>query len=51
VIGDGKFPGGREKDGDDFSGSQTGGDEAVGQGFDEAAIFGEGETTIAGSID
>ena len=50
VIGDGEFPGVREEDGNDFSGSESGGDEATGEGFDEAAIFGEREAAIGGSV-
>ena len=50
MIGDGEFPGVREEDRNDFSGRESGGDQAAGKGFDEAAIFGESETAIAGSI-
>ncbi len=50
VIGNGEFPGVREEDGNDFSGSESGGDEATGEGFDEAAIFGEREAAIGGSV-
>jgi hypothetical protein len=50
VIGDGEFPGVGEEDSSDFSGSESGGDEAAGEGFDEAAIFGKSETAIAGSV-
>src|SRR5258706_11930047 len=50
MIGDGKFPGVREEDRKDFSGSESSGDEATGQGFDEAAIFGESDAAIAGSV-
>jgi hypothetical protein len=50
VIGDGEFPGVGEEDRNDFSGTESGGDEAMGEGFDKAAIFGESETAIAGSV-
>jgi hypothetical protein len=50
VIGDGEFPGVREEDRKDFSGGESGGDEATGKGFDKAAIFRESETAIAGSV-
>ena len=50
VIGDGEFPGVGEEDSNDFSGIESGGDEAAGKGFDKAAIFGESKTAIAGSI-
>ena len=50
VIGDSEFPGVWEEDRNDFSGSESGGDETTGKGFDEAAIFGESETAVAGSI-
>jgi hypothetical protein len=50
VIGDGEFPGVGEEDRNDFSGSESGGDQAAGKGFDEAAIFGESETAIAGGV-
>ena len=51
VIGDGEFPGVGEEDGNHFSGSESGGDEAAGKRFDQAAIFGESETAIAGGVD
>ena len=51
VVGDGEFPGIREKDGDDFSGFESGGDESAGEGFDEFSVFGIGEATVAGGID
>ena len=50
MIGDGEFPGVREEDRNDFAGSESSGDEAAGEGFDEAAIFGESETPIGGSV-
>ena len=50
VIGDGEFPGVGKEDSNDFSGSESSGDEAMGKAFNEAAIFGEGETMIAGSV-
>ena len=49
VIGDGKFPGVGKKDGNDFAGSKSGGDQAAGKGFDAAGIFREGEASVAGS--
>ena len=50
VIGDGEFPRVRQKDSNHFSRSETSGDEAASERFDEAAIFGESETSIAGSV-
>ncbi len=50
MISDGEFPGVGEEDRNDFSGSESGGDEAAGKGFDEAAIFGESDAAIAGSV-
>jgi hypothetical protein len=50
VITDGELPGVGEKDRNHFSGSESGGDEAAGKGFDQAAIFRESETAIAGSV-
>ena len=51
VISDGELPGVGEEDRDDFSGSESGGNQATGEGFDEAAIFGESEAAIAGGVD
>jgi hypothetical protein len=45
MVGDAKFPGVGEEETNDFSGSESGGDEAAGEGLDEVAIFGESETT------
>ena len=50
VIGDGELPGVGKEDSNDFSRGESGGDKATGEGFDKAAIFGEGETAIAGSV-
>jgi len=50
VIGDSELPGVWKEDGNHFSWGKSGGDETTGKGFDEAAIFGESETTVAGSV-
>jgi hypothetical protein len=50
VIGDGKFPGVGKKDGDHFSGSESGGDQAAGKDSTRPHIR-ESETAIAGGVD
>ena len=51
VIGDCKFPGVGQEDGDDLPGSKPGGDQAAGERLDQFGIFRIREATIAGSID
>jgi hypothetical protein len=50
VIGDSELPGVRKKNGNDFTRGESSGDKATGKGFDETAIFGEGQAAIAGSV-
>jgi hypothetical protein len=51
VVCDGELPRVGEKDGDDFSGLETGGDETMGKGFDEGCIFAIGDTAVRGGVD
>ena len=51
MVGGAEFPGVTEKDGDDFSGLEAGGDKAAGQGFDGLSVFGIGDAAVGGSID
>ena len=51
MVGDGELPGIGEKYSDDVSGAESGGNEAVGKGFDEGCVFAVGNSTIAGRVD
>src|SRR5208282_5844990 len=50
VIRNREFPGIRQKDSNHFSRSKPGRDKAMGQGFDQAAIFGESEAAVTRGV-